>query len=1218
MGMKLRLRLRRLHLVRGTCLAALAVLVLLEVAGEAGLLGASIETRLRARLQDHGLDAAMRRVRVGLFSGVRVEGLVIRDLKSPGQVLADVDAVQLTPAWSSMLGLEFHPKACRLYNGTATLALDLPERDKPLDITLNHIDVQMVWSDRGVWLRHAGATLNGLSIKLRGHIHGFPTSAAVPGETNEAVGASWNWNRRLSKRLDTAPQALVRTLEFLADNTFPEASSGIQADLNLGLADQISVRAGGTIHLADVAFEGRPIRKVKGAFDVSPTQFRVHALQVFLGEESILTGDLAVALPSGQVDANLALRARPDTVLAMVPPGLAPTLSRLSGSAVAEAKVRVAGKSAAWDELEAEFQLTVPNLRYGGLPIRLLSVAGRKTPNCLSVDAVHAVLGHGAGQQLAGTVGIPARDGWLATLKGTLRPLQLIADLGFELPQALADSPAATLPARVSLWIDEAESVGTAPTLAGEVAWDEFPFGDLTLRGLTCVWEYREGTLEVKRLTASVPEEMTIEASASLDGTRKRVSADLTATGRLCALGDALPEHLRTWTERFRDSRGTLAVKLFDSPWDAARWRGQARVALSRLALYDAALGQAAAVVTLDARDVRLRSLELQGDDGQTVSANGYYNRILQRFGGRIEGRLNSDLARVFLPDEAGTSRLVDLAFRGLCFEIDVIPDPDNPLSWNAAGTFSVGPGVYRGLEFAEIAKSTFTFRPALTPLQSHALHLEVPLARLDPKRSMRNGVVDVRFGKDLSVSVQAQGTTPPTFARVFVAGDRYRRRFDRIFRDFVWDPETPPTIDLRELVYYDNPEDNSWFFKLAGSIDAPNAGYRGIEAERIAADVLIDLPNQVIIRNIEIEMDPVQQAEGKVVFHLGGEHETCDISCDGTFDPWVAIAAAAPDWASGRDTVSFSPASELTFEGTVPLQAAAELTLRGTIRTPRIDLAGMPLQQLHAAWDWTDRTVGFRDLECALLAGQLSGDLRFGTLTRAGTLDLDVERIDLQKLREARPSDSSFDARGHLSLHDLTLEFFPALTDDGVTRLNGNATLTLDDSDIWRIPFFSPLADRVPLLQRVVSLGEISNLSANLKFENELLHIHDFRTDGTILSLESVGPGTYNRRTEHTAMRLRGILLEKTGIIPFLTRPISRLFEAEIDGSASDAQWVVVKGVTESLGGDDPEEEPESVPQPEPVPATEIPAEPNPSSLQNSSPVESSTPQHATPRAPI
>jgi hypothetical protein len=132
----------------------------------------------------------------------------------------------------------------------------------------------------------------------------------------------------------------------------------------------------------------------------------------------------------------------------------------------------------------------------------------------------------------------------------------------------------------------------------------------------------------------------------------------------------------------------------------------------------------------------------------------------------------------------------------------------------------------------------------------------------------------------------------------------------------------------------------------------------------------------------------------------------------------------------------------------------------------------------------------------------------------------------------------------------------------DQPRRITGEGKVQVRGGELWDLPVLQQLGATIGW----GSLGRISDLNADLKFEGNHVVVHNLVTNGTILALS--GQGTY-AWDKTLAFRIYGQALKATGLVPFLTQPLSWLFEAELTGTLDKYQWKLLGPLRRILPGD-------------------------------------------------
>ena len=140
--------------------------------------------------------------------------------------------------------------------------------------------------------------------------------------------------------------------------------------------------------------------------------------------------------------------------------------------------------------------------------------------------------------------------------------------------------------------------------------------------------------------------------------------------------------------------------------------------------------------------------------------------------------------------------------------------------------------------------------------------------------------------------------------------------------------------------------------------------------------------------------------------------------------------------------------------------------------------------------------------------------------------------------------------------------------------QLDGVGHISLAKSDIWRVPGLNALGKALDFTNGTIlrngkssNLGKISNAEANVTFLGTRLVVNDFKTDGTLLTLQ--GQGQYLWDQDCVDFTVESRLLRKINILSLIFRPLTGSIYAQLKGPRKDAKWEISSFLSKLLGGE-------------------------------------------------
>ncbi len=1068
-------RRRTIQLLRGCLLAIVLVVLAVELAAELGALTPWVADKLQSELAEHGLGVRVERARVGIFAGIRLRDVTLRDAGDKGLRLAHAARIRGSVDYGALLRGSLRLRSVSVADVSIFAPPD-PSTPALRPIARIAHATARVYSDR-LRIESMRGTFRQLPVSAAGTVRALDAMTAKTAATpRHKLPANWSWAGTDLPRIGDAPPMIRRILADMRDNTFSEEDSGLDIAFDLPLDNPGKFKAAGTLSLTHFFLLNTPVRTLKGTVKITPSAVKIPTWTAFLDDGTSGRGSLYFDRRERQISGQL----------------------RSS-----------------------------------------LSVTRLQT----SMSAMPA---------LAENVNCPA-------------------------------------PASVRISIDPSppklESLtGSLRISAPQLTCRETSLGALEINGT-----YEKGTVDLPTVSLSPPgaQPDTLTGNLTLDTKNKTLSANL--SGAIAAprlhdlLGPLLPKS--SLAAIGRSGRLGYQLKLDKSPLEWTKWTGTAELETTEIELAGVAGGTVR--IPLEFSETELRGNDLSAEFANGSSATGSFSltRPALLLNAELQTTTSSAFLTSLLPEPAASGKLANLDVDAMDITLKAENVSLKTPNWALSGTLSTDAGTFENFAFDSISDTSFELTRTVAPQKRFELHCRVPTVDMGPHSHLRDAEITVRAGAADGITVHMSGRAQatPDFVRAFIFGPRFQRRYDRIWNDFHWNEEAPPRTHLKSLHFHDNldKENRHWFLRLEADTAIPECRYRQIRARNLAGTILIDLPAQVRFKDLTATAPDTPDngdIEGDITFHLKN-NPRCRFSIKGSMEANRILASFIPDWPkpssdsqpeSEPPPIVFTPPTTGSFTGTIPFGDPNALTLSGTVdKAAKIAVAPIPFRNASGQWRWADKCLTIKRFSADLHDGHFSGNGQYCFVTRDGTLAFAAADVQLQPLLAEFAETGQDQQEGRLDITDADIEIRHT-GDDNNLELDGAAKLELEESDLWKIPLFSKLASmlNVSFVRKIIGLGDITALAADLEFKDGTVLIRDFTTDGTVMSLEGIKPGSYNWRTQELNLVVRGKILKKTIIVPFLTSPISWLFEAELRGTRTQPEWRLLNAVKEGIFG--------------------------------------------------
>ena len=821
------------------------------------------------------------------------------------------------------------------------------------------------------------------------------------------------------------------------------------------------------------------------------------------------------------------------------------------------------------DRAAVEAQFSLPNIVYRTIPLTTLKGRATLAAGKLSMSRVSAVVDRRNVLRGKGTFNV--HTGRISgRLSGALEPSLLFQALerprpGWLQPVIWADP--------VSLSLDLLPSPVRTPAdwrLRGNLQVQKVRYRDLRVtNGQTQLavngtkWKLSDVQLALASNTSGTIG--TLRGEMALDADLEHFSGRVTAHCRSLSCLRALqliPDKLHALTTTPGNGLDTISLQLTASSPRLENTRVEGHAEFRTLQWMDLPINVAKGRVQLkDSRLTLSEAVITPDDDAEDVSLRGNITVDLEqeRVSSNIAGTLGAEHIKRASPESGFRRVLSHFADTTAQVSFNLHPSPYLPLEWRGEGTIEADHGTFEDVAFTGLAANVALKHQALTIRIEHAT---------TSKGTIEDATVAIDL-PEVNLHIAGRAVADPRLFRIFVPRGDARHNYDRVWRGFEWGEKTSlPELELTALDFFPNTgRMERWKLNLRGQITDDAVTYRGVTATRAQATVNLELqgPGGVIrVTGIEAEQGQ-QRVSGDMTFSFNGS-PTCTVDIDGEADPWLILAAIDPHWTRFRTMYAFSSRTRFKAHVRVPLRKNGAVEVNGEMLAPTLRLRDITFANAKGHWHWENKTLVIDSLNADAHRGTVEAKAHYNFARRTGALTTEAEKLGLKSLTSDLEGGRAFQGEGRLS-GAARVQF--RTDDDDRLLLHGDGDLTLDQADLWEMPFFSQLADllKLNIFQRMAGLGKISRLDADFRFKDRHVQVPEFTTDGTIISLK--GKGKYLWPQRELQFTVRGILLKRTVLIPWATRLLSWIFEAELGGTPADPEWTLVSALRRALSED-------------------------------------------------
>jgi hypothetical protein len=908
---------------------------------------------------------------------------------------------------------------------------------------------------------------------------------------------------------------VARISELLKTCPLSERDAYLSGKLALDVQHPQSLTFDGEVGLAEIVLGDLLVSRFKSGLHYDQTEVRLDSLNLILGRDETLAGDVRLDLVAQRLSGRVKGRLYPSTLWRLQRGALPDWLRHVQMTVPLEVAVALAPSPLTAAQWQVQAEVSGRNVQLPGLAVSQFTAAGRWDGQDLVVERWHADLDARGTEYAEGRLAWHAVD---ATVEGEGT---LHANLGERLLEA--NLPALTqglrrveFPAPMTLraTLERSPPAWRQLRARATVAVPSVRVWDRTLAPLQLTAGIAAGVIDLQTLTmgcADAPADTlalraTLNLAQALDSGTWEVQTELRAKAILESVAPGAPAPP-------------------PSAWQEA-------VVLRGATFYTPSTG----------------SLDVVAEG--TVYPDRWYATLLPR--------LN-------LPDNHVIRGIRSNVGSPACVLLTVSrPERSQPLRLNA----SVGAA---GARYGEL---DFQVVQGDLELSANALDFMGLSATTTAGDEITVASLRIDF-EPLAVTIRdAHILGNPDLARVFIDDRDGKAIYRSVWRDFRWQPDHPAAIDLNQLVYQQGPGRQGWTLTTDVDIRAEQASYRGLPVQRLSAKVLLDLPESVTVREARVETDTAT-VEGSVKI-LTGKSPTCAFEIrqvQGGQDPRRILHVLNPAWDKALDLLSFSPESAVDCSGSFHLDGEPMLQLSGTLSTPYGTFRGLRVDEPRMQWRLRQSVVQWNLTSGKLFGGPVALTGAYDVETGAGTVAF---RGEAMSLKEAAAY-SGLAAGGAAEEGSIAAHCRVQILRGWAGRelqVYGEGNLAITQADLWRVPLFDPLGRLldVTFLSRLTGgktsgVGRITRLDADIGLNGDRLVVRSFLTDGTIVSLR--GAGEYCWETDRIRLALSGETLDKAGIVGWIFKPITwAFFNAELTGTSKDNKWRLTTTLSKALPG--------------------------------------------------
>ncbi len=1002
--------------------------------------------KIIADLEERGIIADAKRIKLGLVQGIKVYDFILWDEKRGAEIMMTADKVKLN---FGALGLsdsvEFNVKNAEMHIPVESGAD--PENHQRL--TMTDIDAVGKWQRRKkrLELQKLTSLLDGFALSISGEMHNLPTVADKKQTTVDT-------EKREPFHAPQTTRALKEIQLLLKNNRFSPENDKLKLEFKLDFKNLKAGECRGFVQLDNVIVNGVFISDLNTNFSLHNKMLSLNKARLNLGADAVLAGESTMNMKTGDAEAKINGGIQPKTIYRLLekpmPRILAETTFTMPPHIHAELQWNMFKPDADWS---ADCKFKAYNLRIGNTHLQKAS---------------------------------------------------------------------------------------------GEITGAD---NKIILENIRCEFDGKDKDNNQLTMNAAVDND-TQEFTLDLKGTPKAKSLlEMLPPARL-------PIELRKLKEdlRVKNTQLTLKLECRGAMDDFKSWRGRMQLGSDKFRFRNLKVDKLNLNLELENEELRTTapaSCELDGGNGESLSASGIWHIADNTFEGRLEGALDfigfyRDLK---LPE---SNYLNQIEFQGAPARFEFTWNRTKlnaPLEWVGHGTIALQQVMYENV-LLNNAKADIRMRDAkifLTQVELDSPNFE----------QLKFEKWEISLDKT-AILVVGKAVCNPADLGIFADRGDSRREYKEIWKDFDWG-ESQPTIILNQLKYERYPDEiTKWRLHVDADLQDENADYRGFQAQKLSGRIQFNLPGTASITDIKIERYD-GNLDGNVFFDFKTD-PVWWFDCKGTLDPTHLFRAAGDNAKDAFKQMTFDNDTQIKMQGRIYMRGGSNPQLQCRFAGANMTFENIKFNQYELTWNLDGNDLRWNLHNTELHGGTATANGLFNWFSKRGSINAELENVDISKLIADLNTE-----RPNSKLGMITAEIhaeYGKTDENAPLRIRGSGQAHVSDGNLWEAPLIKQLGSVIGL----GSLGRISEFDTKLIFAGDRLKLPNFATNGTLLSLE--GDGEYQWHDHSLDFDVKGRALKTTGIFSKVFTPLSWLFEAHLGGTLKKPEWTSMSKLKDLLPG--------------------------------------------------
>ena len=420
-----------------------------------------------------------------------------------------------------------------------------------------------------------------------------------------------------------------------------------------------------------------------------------------------------------------------------------------------------------------------------------------------------------------------------------------------------------------------------------------------------------------------------------------------------------------------------------------------------------------------------------------------------------------------------------------------------------------------------------------------------------------------------------------PMAAVAFIMSNEAKEIYQRIWRECEWDSKDMPHILIPMIYYTSDTLGGNWEFKLDGNIQASHASYRGQEFSNLECGIALTLPGELDLKPIKVVIGEAEM-EGECNIRFFGSIP-CNFKVSGKkglIKPALFLSMIDPSLRESLETLTFQDDTQFACSGSFFLDGATSLEVKGNVQSPQCSFLDWTFSNVITNWSYENNQAFWHTQQASFMGGDFKTTGVHNILTHTSDLVCTGQNMSWEQLLKTVFKEKKEEYNGAPGVFNFTCNLQLKQGWAGHPyQMGGDGHFSLKKADLWQLPLMKQLSRLVEVTTfklfsnkkndaKSSTFGSITAIKANAEFHGPRVVVTDFNTDGTIIALS--GEGEYNILNKKLHFEVNGSPLKEVTILSTLLKPLAWCFNAELDGTASDAKWKMKTALSKIFSTDD------------------------------------------------